>query len=164
MPTHDQVAQDRSASRLPGRERMSQTHPRGSAPATTRTCNHMFPGKALELRILQLYIWSINAKRSIDGCRVATVARHGSFEVRLVEPLLDPHGDTIPFWVELFDHRNAVTIDSCGGHDFEETAAGAAALISQASLLHRDAIAGGQKAMGALAGLMDAGARLPDCC
>ena len=124
----------------------------------------MVPGKALELRILQLYIWSINAKRSIDGCRVATVARHGSYEVRLVEPLLDPQGDTIPFWIELFDYKNAVTIDSCGGHDFEETAAGAAALISQASLLHRDATAGNQRAISALSGPEHVRSRLPDCC
>jgi hypothetical protein len=124
----------------------------------------MVPGKALELRILQLYIWSINAKRSIDGCRVATVARHGSYEVRLVEPLLDPQGDTIPFWIELFDHKNAVTIDSCGGHDFEETAAGAAALISQASLLHRDATAGNQRAISAFSGPERVRSRLPDCC
>jgi hypothetical protein len=126
--------------------------------------NHMVPGKALELKILQLYIWSINAKRSIDGCRVATVARHGSYEVRLVEPLLDPQGDTIPFWIELFDHKNAVTIDSCGGHDFEETAAGAAALISQASLLHRDATAGNQRAISALFGPEHVRSRVPDCC
>ena len=124
----------------------------------------MVPGKALELKILQLYIWSINAKRSIDGCRVATVARHGSYEVRLVEPLLDPQGDTIPFWIELFDHKNAVTIDSCGGHDFEETAAGAAALISQASLLHRDATAGNQRAKSALSGPEHVRSRLPGCC
>jgi len=124
----------------------------------------MFSNKALELRILQLYIWSINAKRSIDGCRMATVARHGTYEVRLVEPLLDPQGDTIPFWIELFDHKNAVTIDSCGGHDFEETAAGAAALISQASLLHRDATAVSQRAISALSGSEHVRSRLPDCC
>jgi hypothetical protein len=124
----------------------------------------MFPGKSLELRILQIYIWSINAKRFIDGFRVATVARHGSYEVRLVEPLLDPRGDTIPFWIELFDHKNAVTIDSCGGHDFEETAAGAAALISQASLLHRDATAGIQRAISVLAGPEHVRSRLPGCC
>ena len=124
----------------------------------------MVPGKALELRILQLYVWFINAKRSIDGCRVATVARHGSYEVRLVEPLLDPQGDTIPFWIELFDHKNAVTIDSCGGHDFEETAAGAAALISQAGLLQRDATAGNQRAISALSGPEHVRSRLPGCC
>ena len=101
----------------------------------------MLPGKALELRILQLYIWTLNAKRFIDGCRTATVARYGAYEVRLVEPLLDPRGDTIPFWIELFGHKSANTIDSCGGHDFEETAAGAAGMIAQASVLHGDAIA-----------------------
>ena len=122
----------------------------------------MLTGKALELRILQLYIWSINAKRSIDGCRMATVVRHGSYEVRLVEPLFDSQGDTIPFWIELFDHKNAVTIDSCGGHEFEETAAGAAALIAEASLLHRGAIAGGQKAVNAFAGLKPARAGFPN--
>jgi hypothetical protein len=101
----------------------------------------MVPGKALELRILQLYIWALSRNKSVDGYRTATVARYGSYEVRLVESLLDAQLDTIPFWVELFDHRNAVTIDSCGGHDFEETAAGTAALISQASRMYHGACA-----------------------
>jgi hypothetical protein len=124
----------------------------------------MFPGKSLELRILQLYIWSISTKKSIDGCRTATVVRYGAYEVRLVEPLFDPQGDTIPFWIELFDHKNAVTLDSCGGHDFEETAAGAIDLISQASLLHRDAITSSQKAVSGMVGATQVRAELPDCC
>jgi hypothetical protein len=99
----------------------------------------MFPGKALELRILQLYIWSLSRNKGEDGFRTATVARYGVYEVRLVESMLDPQVDTIPFWVELFDHRSAATIDSCGGQDFEETAAGTAALISQASRLYHGA-------------------------
>jgi hypothetical protein len=99
----------------------------------------MFPGKALELRILQLYIWALSRSKGVDGFRTATVARYGAYEVRLVESMLDPQVDTIPFWVELFDHRSADTIDSCGGHDFEETAAGTAALISQANRLYHGA-------------------------
>jgi hypothetical protein len=99
----------------------------------------MFPGKALELRILQLYIWALSRNKGVDGVRTATVARYGAYEVRLVEPMLDPQVDTIPFWVELFDHKSAVTIDSCGGRDFEETAAGTAGLISQASRLYHAA-------------------------
>jgi hypothetical protein len=118
----------------------------------------MRAGKALELRILQLYIWSINAKKLADGCRTATIVRYGAYDVRLVEPLFDAQGDTIPFWIELFDHKNAVTIDSCGGHDFEETAVGAAALISQAGLLHSVATAGSQKLVIATAN------RVADCC
>jgi hypothetical protein len=126
----------------------------------------MFPAKALELRILQLYIWSLDTRRFIDGSRTATVARYGAYEVRLVEPLVDPQGDTIPFWIELFDHKSAVTIDSCGGHDFEETAVGAAALILQASLLHRDAIACRQAAgrrLWSAASELEQG-ELTDCC
>jgi hypothetical protein len=115
-------------------------HSVGSTLANGRTCSHMLPSKALELRILQLYIWSLDAKRFIDGNRTATIARYGAYEVRLVEPLLDPQGDIIPFWIELFDHKSGATIDSCGGRDFEESAVGAGALISQASLLHCDAI------------------------
>jgi hypothetical protein len=103
--------------------------------------NHMVQAKALELRILQLYIWALSRNKSVDGYRTATVARYGSYEVRLVESALDTQFDTIPFWVELFDHRNTVTIDSCGGHDFEETAAGTAALISQANRLYHGASA-----------------------
>jgi hypothetical protein len=122
-----------------GRECMG--HPRGSALPNGRTCCQMFSSNALELRILQLHIWASNSSRVSDGCRTAPVARYGAYEVRLVEPLLDAQRDIVPFWVELFDHKNAVTIDSCGGYDFEETAAGAAALILQASVLHRDEIA-----------------------
>ena len=96
-----------------------------------------FPSKNLELRILQLYVWELMAKRFVDGYRTASLARYGVYEVRLVEPLQDLQSDTIPFWIELFDHRNDVTIDSCGG-DLEETAVGAESLILQAKLLHRD--------------------------
>lgn len=99
----------------------------------------MFPRRTLELRLLQLYIWTLSRNKCEHGYRTATVARYGAYEVRLVESLLDPQVDTIPFWVELFDHRGAVTIDSCGGHDFEETAAATAALISQASRLYNGA-------------------------
>jgi hypothetical protein len=102
----------------------------------------MFPGKALELRILQLYIWSLSRNKCVDGYRTATVARYGAYEVRLVESLLEPQVDTIPFWVELFDHRSAVTIDSCAGHDLEETAAATAALISEANRLYNGACVG----------------------
>jgi hypothetical protein len=161
MPMHDRGSQDRCASSccavsVPAKHR--------KALAKERTRSHMFPGKALELRILQLYIWALHAKRFIDGCRTATVARHGAYEVRLVETLLDPQHDTIPFWVELFDHQGAVTIDSCGGHDFEETAAGAAALISQATTLHRDAIACRQVLSAVAAASEPKQGSLTDCC
>src|SRR5215470_9761029 len=97
----------------------------------------MFPIRNLESRILQLYVWELMAKRFVDGCRTASVVRYGAYEVRLVEPLQNLERDTLPFWIELFDHKSGVTIDSCGG-DLEEAAVGAESLISQAKLLHRN--------------------------
>jgi hypothetical protein len=98
----------------------------------------MTPGQNLELRIFKLYVWDLMAQRFIDGCRAALLARYGAFEVRLVELLLDWQDDSIPFWIELFDRGSATTIDSYGGYDLEDAAAGAEALISQAKLSHRE--------------------------
>jgi len=104
---------------------------------STTVITKMLPGKNLEFRIFQLYVLDLMAEKFVDGCRAATLARYGSYEVRLVELLQDWQENTAPFWIELFDHENDTTIDSCGGYDLGETAAGAEALISQARLLHR---------------------------
>jgi len=98
-----------------------------------------FPSRNLELRILQLYVWDLMTKSFVDGCRTASLALYGAYEVRLVEPLQDVRGDTAPFWVELYDHMSDTTIDSCGG-DLEEVAGGAESLISQAELLDQNSI------------------------
>jgi len=97
----------------------------------------MFPSRNLELRILQLYVWDLMTKRFVDGCRTASLAQYGAYEVRLVEPLQDLRGDTAPFWIELYDHMSDTTIDSCGG-DLEEVAGGAESLISQGKLLNQN--------------------------
>src|SRR6266487_766960 len=80
MQLHDK---DREIGALPGCGAVSAwaKHPRGSALPNGRTCCHMFPSNALELRILQLYIWALNSSRVIDGCRTAPVARYGAYEV-----------------------------------------------------------------------------------
>ena len=92
--------------------------------------------KPLELRILQLYIWALAAPKGGDVQRTASLARHGSYEVRLFEPEQTPHSDAIPFWIELFDHETKAALDSYGGYDLAETVAAAEALISQAKSLH----------------------------
>jgi hypothetical protein len=111
---------------------------RRRAPMSATAITKMTPGQNLELRIFKLYVWDLMAQRFIDGCRAALLARYGAFEVRLVELLLDWQDDSIPFWIELFDHGSATTIDSYGGYDLEDAAAGAEALISQAKLSYRE--------------------------
>jgi hypothetical protein len=91
----------------------------------------------LERQIIQSYVWVLREPETADGQRTCTLARHGVYEVRLLEPSLMPQGDTIPFWIELFDHDRKLTLDSVGKDDVEEAAFYANALIKQAELLHR---------------------------
>ena len=95
--------------------------------------------KNLEWRIVQAYVSLIVAGTFVDGERIAPFARHGAYEVRLVEPTSNPRSDATPFWVELFNHRSKTTLDSFGSYRLEEVAAAADALISTAKLLHQEA-------------------------
>jgi hypothetical protein len=92
---------------------------------------------ALELRIMQMRIWALVAAERIDGQHTVTLARHGEFEVRLIELPQDPQSDNIPLWIELFEHVSGTTLDSCGGHDLAHMAVAAGAFISQARDLQR---------------------------
>jgi hypothetical protein len=93
--------------------------------------------KALEQRIMQGRIWALVAAERIDGQRTVSLARHGAFEVRLIELPQDPLSDNIPLWIELFEHESSTTLDSCSGHDLRHMAVAAEAFISQAKDLHR---------------------------
>jgi len=95
--------------------------------------------KALELRIIQLYVWALVAPKYVDGRRTASIARHGAFEVRLIEVPASLEQDTVSLWIELFDHKSQTSIDSYGGYDFEEAASAAERLISLAKSLLREA-------------------------
>jgi hypothetical protein len=93
----------------------------------------------LEFRILQLYIWTLAAPKWANLRQSVLLARHGAYEVRLFDPNRDLRSESIPFWLELFDHRNGASLDSYGGYDLQETAAVAEKLICQAKHLHRAA-------------------------
>ena len=93
-------------------------------------------GKLREKQIVQSYVWVLRAPKNTDGVRTSPLARHGAFEVRLIEPSDMPCADLQPFWIELYDHDNRKTIDSYGGPDLEEAAKAAEALISRAIALN----------------------------
>jgi hypothetical protein len=93
--------------------------------------------KSLERQIIQSYIWVLRAPPDEAGCKTRTLARHGAYEVRLVEPSQMPEGDIISFWIELFDHKRRVTLNSYGSDDLEQAAVTAAQLIAEAEKLHR---------------------------
>ena len=100
-------------------------------PTNVRQCL-----KSLELRILQSYILVLRVRKNAEGYRASTLERHGPYEVRLIDPPQVSRVDTIPFWIELFDHSAKLPVDSYGGHDLEAAAIAADALISRAKVLH----------------------------
>jgi len=94
--------------------------------------------KHLERLIVQSYVWVLRAPRTINGQKVATLSRHGIYEIRLLEPADLAEGSDLPFWIELFDNERNLSIDSYAGDDIEETAAAVQHLISRAELLGQD--------------------------
>lgn len=92
----------------------------------------------LELLIVRSYVWALRAPRTIDGQKVASLSRHGLYEVRLLEPSEMTDDNDLPFWVELVDNQRNLSIDNYAGDDIEETAAAVQHLISQAELLDRE--------------------------
>ena len=91
--------------------------------------------KHLERLIVQSYVWVLRARRTADGQKVASLSRHGLYEVRLLEPSEMAQYNDLPFWVELFDSKRSVSVDSYAGDDIEETAAAVQHLISRAEIL-----------------------------
>jgi hypothetical protein len=93
--------------------------------------------KYLERLIVRSYVWVLRAPRTIDGHKVASLSRHGHYEVILLEPSEQEQDKDLPFCVELVDNKRKLSIDSYAGDDIEETAAAVEHLISRAELLHR---------------------------
>jgi hypothetical protein len=93
-------------------------------------------GKVREKQIIQSYVWVLRAPKNIDGVRTSALARHGAYEVRLIEPSDMPCGDLQPFWIELYDHDRKIAVDSFGSADVEEAAKAAEALIARAIVLN----------------------------
>ena len=93
--------------------------------------------KDIERLIVRSYVWVLDAPRTVEGQRVASLSRHGVYEVRLLEPSDMQHGGRLPFWVELFDNKQGVSIDSHAGADVEDAADAVKHLIAQAEMLNQ---------------------------
>jgi hypothetical protein len=66
---------------------------------------------------------------------MVTLVRHGSFEVRLVQPLQNvPKGEP-PIWMELFDHDRKLSIDSVGNLPLRDAVIAAEDFIARATQL-----------------------------
>lgn len=101
---------------------------------SNQQCNPRRGIKALEQKILQSYVFMLRVNKNEQGYRTSTLERHGSHEVRLIDPPHMTKCDTIPFWLELFDHNAKATVDSYGGYDLEAVAIAADIFITRAKL------------------------------
>jgi hypothetical protein len=91
-----------------------------------------YGNKISELRIARAYIRLLLVPEGKDGERAVSLARIGDYEVRIVEVSQSSAADVPPLWMELYAHDVQSAIDSCSCHEFEEAAAAAEHLISQA--------------------------------
>jgi hypothetical protein len=92
--------------------------------------------KVSELRITQAYIRLLLAPEIKDGEKTVSLARIGSYEIRLVEVPGPSTPDAPPLWMELYDHDAESTIDSCSCQEIEEAMAAAEYLVSQARCIN----------------------------
>ena len=86
----------------------------------------------LESRLLEAHVKLRLVSQCEDGSATTTLARHGSYEVRLYEPPHDFSAGDFLFWIELFDHDCQVSLDSRGTYILEDAVSAAEHLIAQA--------------------------------
>jgi hypothetical protein len=82
---------------------------------------------------LELYV----RRREGCGSKSVSVARYGSYEVRLLRPAQGSSVDPFIFWLELFDEDRGTSLDSGSAEYFEKALALAEQLISQAEQLSK---------------------------
>jgi hypothetical protein len=87
-------------------------------------------------RILEAY-YSPKFDEKRSEFRTVSLARHGAYEVRLMELSRKPQIETERLWLELFDHDHQHSIDSYGGRTLVDITAAAESLCSNAKDLNK---------------------------
>ena len=60
----------------------------------------MAAGKTTEFRILQMYLWSLVTPNYVNGRRIGLLARHGDYDILLIECPKSANRDAEPIWIE----------------------------------------------------------------
>jgi hypothetical protein len=89
---------------------------------------------ALHHRILEAY-FSPEFDDEPSDYQTVSLARHGAYEVRVVELLRKMKTGAEQLWLELFDHDHQNTIDSYNGRTLVDIMAAAESLCSNAKIL-----------------------------
>jgi hypothetical protein len=93
--------------------------------------------KLAEWRLVRAYLALFLAPVDDHGTKTVLLARHGSYDVRLVEFAQELSDDVPLLWLELHAHDAQCSLDSCGCYDFDEAVIAVERFISQARALNR---------------------------
>jgi hypothetical protein len=88
--------------------------------------------KFLELRITQAHIRLLCLPENPPGARMISLERIGACEIRMFELARGDATDAPLFWMELFDHDEQSSLDSCNCYRIEAAAAAFEDFVSQA--------------------------------
>ncbi|WP_157934059.1 hypothetical protein [Microvirga ossetica] len=85
----------------------------------------------IEQKIIRAYVRLAMEPHDMDGCRVVTLVRHSSLEVRLMEVPSEGMAGMPTLWLELRSQMTGATIDSLGCYEFDEDELSAAVMFVQ---------------------------------
>lgn len=90
-------------------------------------------------RVTESYTGLFLTPKHDDGSRLATIARIGAFEVRLLEMASANSPEEASLWVELYDRGLRLGVDSYKCGDLDEAIDIAQLLVTQATQLNSEA-------------------------
>ena len=93
-----------------------------------------------EQRLIRAYLRLYIVPADEDGVKRVSFARFGAYELRLFEPAQEVVLDTMPLWMELYDHDRGETVDSFGSDELEAAVAAADELMRAARQLSRGSV------------------------
>jgi hypothetical protein len=99
-----------------------------------------FNRRSIEALVMQAYFQLIRVSWSESGSRSTSLAKYGSYEVRLVERKPADGTDAPHLWVELCAKDAQAPIEVRGCDDLEAAAIAAEQLMSKAERLQNDAL------------------------
>jgi hypothetical protein len=100
----------------------------------------MCSDQALESKIVQAYVLLKLTRADSKGQQSVSVDYHGTYDVRLVEHPAQLNSPDIMFWVELFDHQTATSLDSYAVNQMDDAVAAARNFILRAEALHQSTL------------------------
>jgi hypothetical protein len=97
--------------------------------------------QSVEALVMQAYFQLVRIAWSESASRSTSLARYGSYEVRLVERRPVEDADVPHLWVELHAKGAETAIDACGCDDLEAAAGAAEQLMAKAERLQNEILA-----------------------